>query len=150
MDRFIHKRISFIINFGVVYYKRYPCLLETPKADFRFFISIFYNKKAANFVKFAAFLLISSPPFLVYARNILYICCNIISFKSLVSYSFICYLQGLDSFFDYKDTTFKSICQEIHLIKDLLQAFIKSIVLLLLTFYATKQYQFYERHSLSV
>ena len=115
-----------------------------------FFISIFYNKKAANFVKFAAFLLISSPPFLVYARNILYICCNIISFKSLVSYSFICYLQGLDSFFDYKDTTFKSICQEIHLIKYLLQAFIKSIVLLLLTFYATKQYQFYERHSLSV
>ena len=139
-----------IINFGVVYYKRYPSLLKTPKADFRLFISIFYNKKAANFVKFAAFLLISSPPFLVYARNILYICCNIISFKSLVSYSFICYLQGLDSFFDYKDTTFKSICQEIHLIKYLLQAFIKSIVLLLLTFYATKQYQFYERHSLSV
>ena len=101
-------------------------------------------------MKSAAFLLISSPPFLVYARNILYICCNIISFKSLVSYSFICYLQGLDSFFDYKDTTFKGICQEIHLIKHLLQAFIKSIVLLLLTFYATKQYQFYERHSLSV
>ena len=126
----------------IVYYKRYPCLLETPKADFRFFISIFYNKKAANFVKFAAFLLISSPPFLVYARNILYICCNIISFKSLVSYSFICYLQGLDSFFDYKDTTFKSICQEIHLIKYLLQAFIKSIVLLLLTFYATNSINF--------
>ena len=59
--------------------------------------------------------------------------------KLLVSYSFICYLQGLDSFFDYKDTTFKGICQEIHLIKYLLQAFIKSIVLLLLTFYATKQ-----------
>ena len=101
-------------------------------------------------MKSAAFLLISSLPFSVYARNILYICCNIISFKSLVSYSFICYLQGLDSFFDYKDTTFKGICQEIHLIKHLLQAFIKSIVLLLLIFYATKQYQFYEHHSLSV
>ena len=100
-------------------------------------------------MKSAAFLLISSLPFSVYTRNILYICCNIISFKSLVSYSFICYLQGLDSFFDYKDTTFKGICQEIHLIKYLLQAFIKSIVLLLLTFYATKQYQFYERHSLT-
>ena len=141
---------AFLITNWRVYYKRYPSLLKTPKADFRLFISIFYNKKAANFVKSAAFLLISSLPFSVYTRNILYICCNIISFKSLVSYSFICYLQGLDSFFDYKDTTFKGICQEIHLIKYLLQAFIKSIVLLLLTFYATKQYQFYERHSLPV
>ena len=128
----------------------YPISLSNCLFRFRLFISIFYNKKAANFVKSAAFLLISSPPFLVYARNILYICCNIISFKSLISYSFICYLQGLGSFPDYKDTTFKSICQDEYPIKIILNIFIKSIVPLLLIFYVENRHQSYEHHSLSV
>ena len=101
-------------------------------------------------MEFAAFLPISDTPFLILIRKHVRICYNIISFKSLISYSFICYLQGLGSFPDYKDTTFKSICQEVYPIKFLLYTFIRSIVPPLLIFYANEQYQFYERHSLSV
>jgi hypothetical protein len=101
-------------------------------------------------MKFAAFLLISSPLFLAHTRTILLICYHIIPFKSLISYSFIYYLQSSGSFSDYKDTTFKSICQEVYPIKFLLYTFIRSIVPPLLIFYANEQYQFYERHSLSV
>ena len=101
-------------------------------------------------MEFAAFLPISDTPFLILIRKHVRICYNIISFKSLISYSFICYLQGLGSFPDYKDTTFKSICQDEYPIKIILNIFIKSIVLLLLIFYVENRHQSYEHHSLSV
>ena len=92
-------------------------------------------------MEFAAFLPISDTPFLILIRKHVRICYNIISFKSLISYSFICYLQGLGSFPDYKDTTFKSICQDEYPIK---------IIPLLLIFYVENRHQSYEHHSLSV
>ena len=102
--------------------------------DFRVYKSIFYNKKAANFIKFAAFLPISGISFPIFIREHVQICYNIIPFKSSISYSFICYLQGLSSFPDYKDTTFKRICQEEHPIKFIPNVFIRNIAPLLLIF----------------
>ena len=101
-------------------------------------------------MEFAAFLPISDTPFLILIRKHVRICYNIISFKSLISYSFICYLQGLSSFPDYKDTTFKRICQEEHPIKFIPNVFIRNIAPLLLIFCVENLHQSYEHHSLSV
>ena len=118
--------------------------------DFRVYKSIFYNKKAANFIKFAAFLPISGISFPIFIREHVHICYNIIPFKSSISYSFICYLQGLSSFPDYKDTTFKRICQEEHPIKFIPNVFIRNIAPLLLIFCVENLHQSYEHHSLFV
>ena len=129
---------------------RYLSLLKTLPLDFRVYKSIFYNKKAANFIKFAAFLPISGISFPIFIREHVQICYNIIPFKSSISYSFICYLQGLSSFPDYKDTTFKRICQEEHPIKFIPNVFIRNIAPLLLIFCVENLHQSYEHHSLFV